>query len=133
MVMDRTQKHRQMAARGKYQRLYSHLCSLPEREWKASFGDIEDILGFELPDSARLYRPWWSNQTDGHHSQAVAWMAAGWETAEVDVSGETLLLRRREAEPVSRPSLDEVWPVHSAGGWPQGLSLDREEIYEGRA
>ena len=31
-----------------------------------------------------------------------------------------------------RPALDEVWPVHSAGGWPQDLSLDRVDIYEGR-
>ena len=30
------------------------------------------------------------------------------------------------------PSLDEVWPVHSAGGWPQGLIMDRADIYEGR-
>ena len=31
-----------------------------------------------------------------------------------------------------KPSLDDVWPVHSAGGWPQGLSLDRGDIYEAR-
>ncbi len=31
-----------------------------------------------------------------------------------------------------RPTLDEVWPVHSAGDWPQELSLDRSKIYEGR-
>ena len=31
-----------------------------------------------------------------------------------------------------RPTLDEVWPVHSAGGWPQDVSLDRGDIYEGR-
>ena len=115
MVIDRTRKHRQMAARGKYQRLYSHLCSLPNREWKVSFDDIEAVLGFELPESARLHRPWWSNQIDGH-SQAIAWMVAGWETAEVDVPGETLLFRRREIETIRRPALDEVWPVHSAGG-----------------
>ena len=30
------------------------------------------------------------------------------------------------------PTLDDVWPVHSAGGWPQDPSLDRAEIYEGR-
>ena len=30
------------------------------------------------------------------------------------------------------PTLDDVWPVHSAGGWPQDLSLDRADIYEGR-
>ena len=33
----------------------------------------------------------------------------------------------------TRPTLEEVWPVHSAGGWPQDLSLDRADIYEGRA
>ena len=132
MVMDRPRKHRQMAARGRYQRLYSHLCSLPDREWRVSFADIEAVLGFELPGSARMHRPWWSNQIDGH-SQAIAWMAAGWETAEVDVRGETLLLRRRETNTIRRPSLDEVWPVHSAGGWPEGLSLDRADIYEDTA
>ena len=119
MVMDRARKHRQMAARGRYQRLYSHLCSLPDREWRLSFADIEAVLGFELPGSARMHRPRWSNQIDGH-SQAIAWMAAGWETAEVDVRGETLLFRRRHTNTIRRPSLDEVWPVHSrrrlAGG-----------------
>ena len=25
-----------------------------------------------------------------------------------------------------KPRLDDVWPVHSAGGWPQDLSLDRD-------
>ena len=132
MVIDHTRKHRQMAARGKYQRLYSHLCSLPDPEWKVSFADIEAVLGFELPDSARLYRPWWANQAGGGRSQAIAWMAAGWETAKVDIPGETLLFRRRKTATKRKPSLDEVWPVHSAGGWPQCLSLDRAEIYEGR-
>ena len=132
MVMDRARKHRQVAARGKYQRLYSHLCSLSDREWRVSFADIEAVLGFELPESARLHRPWWSNQIDGH-SQALAWSAAGWETAEVDVLGETLLFRRRKTRPTSRPTPDEVWPVHSTGGWPAGLSLDRAGIYEDRA
>ena len=33
---------------------------------------------------------------------------------------------------VRKPRLDDVWPVHPAGGWPQALSLDRADIYEGR-
>ncbi len=33
---------------------------------------------------------------------------------------------------VRKLSLDEIWPVHSAGGWPQSVSLDRGDIYEGR-
>ena len=71
MVIDRQQKYRQMAAQSKYQRLYTHLCSLTAKEWKTSFSEIESIMGFELPPSARLHRPWWANQSGGNgHSQA---------------------------------------------------------------
>lgn len=133
MIMDRGQQYRQMAARGKYQRLYTHLCGLATREWRATFGEIESVIGFGLPASARLHRPWWSNQSGVNgHSQAMAWGAAGWETAEVDMEAETLLLRRRPAVSARRITLDEVWPVHSAGGWPEDLSLRREELYEER-
>ena len=89
--MDREQRYRQMAARSKYQRLYTHLCRLITQEWRTSFSEVESIIGFELPTSARLHRPWWSNQNGGNgHSQALSWSAAGWETAEVDMDAETL-------------------------------------------
>ncbi len=133
MAIDRSRKYREMANRGKYQRLYTHLCSLTIQEWRATFREIESVIGFELPMSARLHRPWWSNQTGGNgHSQALAWTAAGWETAEVDMDSETLLLRRKLDQAVRRLSLDEVFPVHSVGAWPEGLSLSREDIYEER-
>ena len=123
-----------MAARGKYKRLYTHLCALPNQEWRTSFSEVESVIGFDLPASARLHRPWWANQNGGSgHSQALAWGIAGWETADVDMDGETLLFRRRERpEVVRKPSLDEIWPVHPTAVWPEGLSLRREDIYEDR-
>ena len=130
---DRGSQYRAMAMRSKYRKLYAHLCRLPEQEWMTSFSEIESVLGLELPPSARLYRPWWANQSnDGNgHSQALAWSAAGWETAKVDMNSETLLFRRcKRPQAADRPSLDEVWPVRSVGTWPEGLSLNREEIYE---
>ena len=36
-------------ARGKYRHLYAYLCSLQKHEWRATFRDIESILGFPLP------------------------------------------------------------------------------------
>ena len=134
MAIDRDQKYREMAIRGKYHRLYTHLCSFPAQEWRTTFREIESIVGFELPPSARLHRPWWSNQSGGNgHSQALAWSIAGWETADVDMDAETLLLRPRKRPEATRTlSLDEVWPVHSAGRWPEGLSLRREDMYESR-
>ena len=38
--------------------------------------------------------------------------------------------RGKRKRPVRRPSLDEVWPVHTSAVWPEGgLSLRREDIY----
>ena len=133
MAIDRDQKYREMVVRGKYQRLYAHLCGLRAQEWRTSFGEIESIIGFELPASARLHRPWWGNlSSDNGHSQSLAWSVAGWETAEVDMDAETLLLRRKRPEAVLGFNLDEAWPVHSAGAWPEGLSLRRQDMYEER-
>ena len=133
MVVDRSDKYRKMVERGKYQRLYSYLRSLQAQEWRTSFGEIEAVVGFQLPPSARLHRPWWGNQKRSNgHSHALAWSVAGWETAEVDMDAETLLFRRRHPKAEARPSLDEVWPVHPTAVWPEGLSLRREDLYEER-
>ena len=59
----------------------------------------------------------------------MAWTVAGWETAEVDMEAETLVLRRNRSDEVRKLTLDEVCPVHKAGVWPEGLSLRREDIY----
>ena len=131
MSINRDQKYREMAIRGKYQRLYRRLCGLEAQEWRTSFNEIESIIGFELPPSARLHRPWWANQSSGAgHSQALAWSVAGWETADVDMDAETLLFRRKRPEALCKFNLDDVWPVHPTLVWPEGLSLRREDIYE---
>ena len=87
MSVARDRLVRDAAARGKYSALYRHLLSVhPEPEWRTTFGEVEAILGFRLPDSARLHRPWWSNSRKGSgHSHAFAWQAAGWRTREVDM------------------------------------------------
>ena len=135
MAMDRERKYREMALHGKSRRLYAHLCSLSGQEWRTTFGEIEAIIGFELPASARLHRSWWSNQSGGNgHSQALAWGAAGWKTAEVNMDDETLLLRKdSRPEATRKPGLDEIWRVHPTAVWPEGLSLRREDIYGDRA
>ena len=119
--------------RGKYRNLYAYLCGLRSQEWPASFTDVEMVLGFRLPLSAHMHRPWWANQSRGNrHSHALAWTTAGWETAQIDMETETLLFRRRASILERSASLDEFWPVLSAGAWPADLSLRREHIYEDR-
>ena len=73
------------AARGKYAPLYHHLSARSEAEWCTSFGEVEAILGFRLPDSARRYRGWWSNRRKDGGPQPAG--PAG-------ISGEEWLQRR---------------------------------------
>ena len=68
----------------KYTPLTDHLNSLEEGDWRAKFSEIEEILGFSLPESAYLHRPWWANSDSGH-SQTNAWQSAGWQTSNVDL------------------------------------------------
>lgn len=79
---------------GKYEPLGDHLRALPEDRWNASFDEIERILGFRLPNSARDHRAWWSNHSGGNHSQAAVWVEAGWETREVDQAGGRIRFER---------------------------------------
>lgn len=69
---------------GKYQPLARHLATLPVDIWNARFAEVEDVLGFDLPQSAFRHRAWWANQSGANHSQTEGWKAAGWETREID-------------------------------------------------
>lgn len=81
--------------RGKYRALYEHLGKLPSSQWRTTFGEVERILGFRLPASARTHRPWWANSYSGAGlSQSLAWQAAGWKTTEVDLGSERLIFVR---------------------------------------
>ena len=131
---------REAAARGKYAPLYRHLLAMAGPDWRTSFAEVEAVLGFRLPDSARLHRPWWANSAKGNgHSHALAWQAAGWKTGRVDLDTETLVFAREEDDS-DRPlaaargkknfDIDEILPVIRGGSWPPGFTVSREQIYD---
>ncbi len=64
---------------GKYLPLSEFLKTRAADSWEPTFGEIEEVLSFKLPPSARKHRAWWANQFKGHHSQAKAWIEAGWK------------------------------------------------------
>jgi hypothetical protein len=88
----------------KYQNLSTYLNGLKSERWVASFADIERILGFELPKSARSYPAWWSNQAGDGHSQSGSWQSVGWRTSEIDLANERLTFVRDQQVNVLRPS-----------------------------
>src|SRR3984893_12346827 len=68
---------------GKYPPLYKPLlvaAMLGDGSIQLGLDETERLVG-GLPPSARNYREWWAN---GGHTQAKAWMDAGWAVAMVN-------------------------------------------------
>jgi hypothetical protein len=61
-----------------------------------TFKDLEDVnkVGIALPGSARMYRQWWENQSKPDARQSGAWLEAGWQVTDVDLSAERVTFRR---------------------------------------
>jgi hypothetical protein len=72
---------------GRYEPLYLFLVNHEGSEITLTVQQIEEILGFRLRDSARQYSAWWAN--DVTHSQAKAWIFAGWESEKVRLNEST--------------------------------------------
>ena len=80
----------------KYEPLKRHLAERSEAEAPMTFQELESILGFRLPNSARSYPAWWSNNV-GTHVNAAAWREAGWKTSRIDLSAERVTFVRESA------------------------------------
>ncbi len=93
----------------KYAALTKHLSSRAEARVPMSFADLEGVLGFPLPASARAHRPWWANSAYGH-VQARGWLDAGYQSEQVDLDAERLVFIR----------LNETEGSSGGGGRPEG-------------
>ena len=63
---------------GKYALLYEYLEHRYANRVVLTFAQIEDVVGFPLPDQARLQREWWTDTRapDAASSYADAWRLA---------------------------------------------------------
>lgn len=77
----------------KYDALTKHLATRSDARVPMSFSDLEAVLGFPLPASARTHRPWWANSGHGH-VQARGWLDAGYQSEQVDLESEKLVFVR---------------------------------------
>lgn len=63
----------------KYRNLAEYLLSSNETRVTLTYSQIEQILGFSLPDTARKFKQsYWANTET--HSYASSWMAVGYKT-----------------------------------------------------
>ena len=92
----------------KYEPLEDYLGQRGESEVPMTFGEIEEVIGAELPPSAFDHRAWWSNNPS-NSVITYAWLGAGYKSAEVDMAGRKLVFRK-SAEAGPPPGTDDAEP-----------------------
>lgn len=80
---------------GKYSKLGKYLNSSSSDRLNLSFKDVENILGFNLPKSAKEYQAWWANSGHSHTHAIDGWLSMGWRT-EVDLDNQVVIFTQRE-------------------------------------
>lgn len=111
----------------RYQPLADFLASYKLNEWTATFADIEERLGFRLPESAYKYPAWWANQANGGHSQTRGWRSVGWRTTALDLKSKSVRFEReRESVTPSQEGEDIETMLRQAREW-TGIE-DRDSI-----
>lgn len=99
----------------KYDPLTSHLQQRQLRTVPMTFGEIEKVLGFALPPSSRVHRAWWSNNPS-NNVMTKAWLAAGYETRDVDIEAQKLIFQRlNEVDPPPAAAAPAVEMVQELG------------------
>lgn len=83
----------------KYYSLAADFAARTDTNWTATFAEIERILGFRLPASARTYSAWWANSRD-MHVQHYAWLDNGWRSEDLNLTAERITFRR-DAQPAT--------------------------------
>jgi hypothetical protein len=93
VAVDPAQKAR--ADTGEYRLLHKYLRDRYANRVVLTFGEIEDLLGFALPEPARRQREWWGvTESAAHQSaQSDAWTFAS-RTATVNLSAQNVVFER---------------------------------------
>jgi hypothetical protein len=78
-----------------YRSLYKYLDGRYADTVVLRFAEIEDLLGFTLPDGARLLQDWWADtDADGQPStQSQSWIHAS-RTAKANLVAQTVVFER---------------------------------------
>ena len=90
---------------GKYAPLGSHLRAQSAQFVRMSFAEIERVLGFRLPGSARTHRAWWSNNVS-NNIMTREWVDAGYRSEQVDPEGGSVVFAK-ESTHINTPGFEE--------------------------
>jgi hypothetical protein len=77
----------------KYTNLAEFLIKREVNKLTLSFAEVEGVLGFPLPPSAKKYRAWWANDSSHSHARN-GWLSAGWRVVKVSREDEVVQFQR---------------------------------------
>jgi hypothetical protein len=82
---------------GKYKPLYQYLENRYANTVVLTFAQIEDLLGFTLPESARVHPTWWANDdlNDTRHPHSRSWTLAS-RTATPNLQAQIVVFERAQ-------------------------------------
>lgn len=87
----------------KYAPLTRHLAARGQDRVPMHFAEIERLLGFDLPASARKHRAWWSNNPS-NSVMTKAWLSAGYQSEQVDIdAGKLTFAKLNTTSPSKEP------------------------------
>lgn len=113
----------------KYRFLSDFLYKSNEPRIKLSFGEIEDILGFNLPDSASTHRAFWANTTS--HSIALSWLSVNYEVAEANIENKYIVFeKKREFEKMKINEQLKTIVSEIISEYGPNYKISLKEIYE---
>jgi hypothetical protein len=108
---------------GKYEPLTEFLRKQRMEQVAMTFAEIERVVGFKLPQSARQHRAWWSNNPS-NSVMTKAWLDAGFHSEQVDMAGRKLVFSRSSPGPTGGKGRGSAGPAAPAGrslyGWLEG-------------
>jgi hypothetical protein len=88
----------------RYDKLKQFLKNAKGTDVDMSFAQIEAVLGRALPPSALKHRAWWSNNPD-NNVMTQAWLAAGYQSCDVDMVAKSVTFECVGAPHAKRRSL----------------------------
>lgn len=79
----------------KYRFLSDFLYESSQPSIKLSYEEIEEILGFSLPNSAIAHRAFWANTNT--HSIALSWLSVGYEVVEINLEEKYIIFEKKRS------------------------------------
>ena len=79
---------------GRYAKLNEYFLRKHEKRAQLTFAQIEKLIERPLPESAINHRAFWAN--DPKHSQAKAWLDAGWRVEAMSKEERTVYFVRKK-------------------------------------